>query len=1660
MDIKSLWQKLDQIAEATDLKTIPETKKKKPDADKDGVPDWADKKPGKDDNEEKEDVAEGDMNLSFPPKKKKLGPDMTDPYEQGWFASSNVGNPYEKGTSDYKKWQNGRTERESQPEHYDESVSKKTPGIALSKGYKKNFDGKKPVQDKPDTALTGTYSKTGKPGGTLKKKDVAESEMSSRIGDKGETIRKHTAKAGGYGRRDASEKDIDTDGAKEYDTETLARWLIGNLPKKLNTLGKTSVKHKLKEHMQRVESNKLMESFIVEAEDKLTEIESILQDINHGNIDINDIIIDKYVPTSDIEAFVASKLKDKYDQIAQDNGLDTEQDSEQIYEIIMNELHNIMLGNDINDVSDDIGLGENDQAQAQAQPDTTAPIMVQGKAIGTAPDAATAAPAHSILNSVNAGRKELGRMGVKIPGLVDENRKSRSKKLTEAINLENIMEGTLEEVLAVYPHEHKMCQEGWGMDEGMFSALCDHYHKDGRIPRDVWHGPMDKLRDHVEQCYLQDTQPLMGEEKELDEAGVSAFLPSKAISPTHNLNKSLDNLTNTLSPADADTDALNRKSNDEFNAKDYSNYDDNMGGGFSTPKYPDLDDRNAPKMPPELDETFDMLDEFDNEFDKAISEIGISANHTRDFATDDDTLLPRDPIRGFTPYKEYTAESKMSNKKSILKEARISQDDFDKASIAKGKRGRDARDNPAKAVAAAKRSPTAQTAKKELAKLRSSNRDVSKSDVQLDEKFDKEAKLNPAKKDMFKGKTKAELQKQLTALKKSGPHKKGSKEYTKQNELEFALRAKSGWGKVKEVKESYNFSKWDRQLASLISESANGKSKSFIKEDITVNITKSSTPGSNSVNVSATGEESDMLMQLINNAGLGGTEMGQSQYRSAEPTAQLGMIATDDEGSCPAEPFMHDEVIDSLGNDDIDSGEDSLSFLKKMLTHGQSPVDVTVVGSSDSDSDSDYSDELDEDAAADKKQADIDNKWFASTGGKGQGDNAPEAGGKVTMTPGIEPPSQKAKTVVPGQSGSSIAPVQGGPATGPTAAGKGLGVQQPPQEVNNGANQNQGVKPATPIPMGNKQTETPPAAAAPKAAAPTSAAAAPKAAVPKPGAGEISAYSDPSHTTEPQMSRMSPDEYKDRMEYDAKSRAAEKPTTPGATATASTKPTTPGATATAPTQTQPKYSGSYQDFQKENPGASYGQFMNAQQGLTAIAGGKNDPNSAGFQGSNTIGGKPVSTTGTTPSAGSATTTTTKPTGTADKDNDYGDETYNSSRTGTADKDQAVTKPESGLVPAQDFGSEKPLDDKDDKKDGNAELDRIQNLAGIRQDDADDFNPLDSNRSDSDSGRGSTEFNLAKGNQDYQDYKQNSPPDQNIANKGMEDDKDEFNTNSNFDDQPYDTSGTSPEIRKIDLDTPSGSELSSPTKSEPFSDIKIPSTGLNSSNTQKGPAPADTKAPEIKAAPEPANPAPIPVTKASDTSSEPLDEDDEMDEGAGTMHFKNQQAKKAGETSFKLGNERYPVKEDDTTITSNGDNSEETSEEDSDAVRDAGLASSYTPESKMNENDIVRRLMEKLNKIGNSSKKCNECGDMMEDDHDCSGSEILDEWANSPSGNSKDEQFQTDTDFMTKRISGGLNNQKQDQTTLGQGPVRVKTAGEMQDVNLSMGALLEKLRGIN
>lgn len=66
----------------------------------------------------------------------------------------------------------------------------------------------------------------------------------------------------------------------------------------------------------------------------------------------------------------------------------------------------------------------------------------------------------------------------------------------------------------------------------------------------------------------------------------------------------------------------------------------------------------------------------------------------------------------------------------------------------------------------------------------------------INEKWGKETKVAPSEKGKYKGKSESELKSELAKINKSGPHKKGSPEYEKMKELQFAIRAKSGWGKV------------------------------------------------------------------------------------------------------------------------------------------------------------------------------------------------------------------------------------------------------------------------------------------------------------------------------------------------------------------------------------------------------------------------------------------------------------------------------------------------------------------------------------------------------------------------------------------------------------------------------------------------------------------------------------------------------------------------------------------------------------------------------------------------------------------------------------------------------------------------------------------------
>ena len=73
--------------------------------------------------------------------------------------------------------------------------------------------------------------------------------------------------------------------------------------------------------------------------------------------------------------------------------------------------------------------------------------------------------------------------------------------------------------------------------------------------------------------------------------------------------------------------------------------------------------------------------------------------------------------------------------------------------------------------------------------------------AQVKEKWGKPTQVSPEEKGKYAGKSKEELLKSYNALKKTGPHKKGSPEFGRMRELAFAIRAKGGWGKVQDVAE-------------------------------------------------------------------------------------------------------------------------------------------------------------------------------------------------------------------------------------------------------------------------------------------------------------------------------------------------------------------------------------------------------------------------------------------------------------------------------------------------------------------------------------------------------------------------------------------------------------------------------------------------------------------------------------------------------------------------------------------------------------------------------------------------------------------------------------------------------------------------------------------
>jgi hypothetical protein len=401
------------------------------------------------------------------------------------------------------------------------------------------------AEDAPELKNVKHFAKPGGYGRKIDKDDESgDAFHSSDIDDTDDAPAAKAPVKRGRG-RPMKGGDSETGITKKYDTDTLSSWIIGNKPKNIDKIGKVSHVNRLKEYMEMVERKTIVEGYI--AEGRMSELSMIVDDIIDGRLDIYDIISGKFIPTSDLEDFVQQTLIKSYEETARDHNLELDDNVDEIIGIMYNDIHDIM-SNALNKGIDEQAQPMPAQAAAQQagqqagqQTQQQLPVLAGGKPVGSAPTAQAVQAATPMVNDILNKKQALGKMGVSVTALeesladtmnrfssiLNESKSSRTvgrRTLSESKTPQLVLEGTLEEIIAVHPHEHKMYQQGWGLDPHLYDALCDHYHKEGRIPRSVWHGSSEDLRKCVEECYMQDTQSLMGEEVKEDEQ-LNEFLP-------------------------------------------------------------------------------------------------------------------------------------------------------------------------------------------------------------------------------------------------------------------------------------------------------------------------------------------------------------------------------------------------------------------------------------------------------------------------------------------------------------------------------------------------------------------------------------------------------------------------------------------------------------------------------------------------------------------------------------------------------------------------------------------------------------------------------------------------------------------------------------------------------------------------------------------------------------------------------------------------------------------------------------------------------------------------------------------------------------------------------------------------------------------------------
>ena len=753
MDIKSLWQKLDQIAESGDPTSTSEgnafgnaIRKAKSDGIQSG-----------------EKVTVGGK--EYPVKEQDMAEDMERSehreHDKGYSdAARGINkNPYSPGSPAARAYDDGQ---QSYKRNFGESLSEGSMKNYLHKEAEQCESAEEFIQrfgeyfsdeqearefwdaccgeldeNAPELKNVKHFAKPGGYGRKIDKEDPSGDKFhSSDIDDTDDEVKPTSVKRGRG--RPMKGGDSDTGIVKKYDTDTLASWIIGNKPKNIGKIGKVSHVNRLKEYMEMVERKTIVESYI--AEGKMNELSALIDEVISGDLDIGDIVSGKYQPSNEVEKLFYDTLKKTYHETMTDNDLD-DKDSDKVVEIMYNDIHNIMdraltteldeqntstLNQSMNQ-SINQPAGQPNQSATAGQPNQSAdqqnkelPILAQGKPVGTASTPQAVQSATPMVNDILNKKQALDKMGVSLTNLEES-----SDIVTES-NSMTTMNEALTQILDNHPHEHKMCQEGWGMDESLYSALCDHYYKEGRIPRKIWHGPADQLRDYVEQCYLQDTQPLMGEAVGED---ISADLGLEPGSFGQMDQKTQDDILTMPSPIKVDPTPSTAGTVPTTTP--------------TTPTTPTTVS-TTPSAMEEKDITRHAMSRLIDKLDKTEEYMYESKKPSAGMTKSEKSSLVKKaksgadigkPGKGFEKVANKAAEkygSKEKGKKvaaaAMWKNAAPTnegkEDDFDAAALAQGKRGRAARDNPEASVALNKKSKTSQDAAKELEKLRNTQKDL------------------------------------------------------------------------------------------------------------------------------------------------------------------------------------------------------------------------------------------------------------------------------------------------------------------------------------------------------------------------------------------------------------------------------------------------------------------------------------------------------------------------------------------------------------------------------------------------------------------------------------------------------------------------------------------------------------------------------------------------------------------------------------------------------------------------------------------------------------------------------------------------------------------------------------------------------------------------